>query len=379
MKKWKVFVRFAVLSSALLMVSGCSGGNTKKAAEKKSTAAESSKVELSVEGGTYIIPDGEKVEDSSGFLALDIKVKNKSDDKLDISPEDFALYDEEGNKVSSERVYDSNDKFKVMSYESVSQDKSFTAPLVFEVDKEAEYELHYKPTYYSEDEKDEGIELKLNAKKYSDETKEVEALVEQYISTVFYGDEEKKEDTEKDEEKKDEKEPKVELANDLEKEKQEFKEGSIELLKEDFSRYEPSSAEVEKVITEIQTTNREKAKVTYAFKEFFPETATIYVRPEVILLEKVDTEAIMETFVEENKGKYSDYSSVYRDAEKYLLQELPTKIKEAAIATESNMDGEGYQVKLEKKDGKWEVHSENESRNYDFNSMRSTFRGGLDD
>jgi hypothetical protein len=35
---------------------------------------------------------------------------------------------------------------------------------------------------------------------------------------------------------------------------------------------------------------------------------------------------------------------------KYLLQELPGKINEAPINTDENMNGEGYQVKLEKKD-----------------------------
>lgn len=54
---------------------------------------------------------------------------------MDVSSNDFALYDEDGKKVSSEHVYDSNDNFKVMSNESLSEDKSFTEPLVFEVKK----------------------------------------------------------------------------------------------------------------------------------------------------------------------------------------------------------------------------------------------------
>lgn len=50
---------------------------TQKANEKENTA-QTSKVEMSIEGGSYIIPDGKKVDDETGFLALDIKVKNKS-------------------------------------------------------------------------------------------------------------------------------------------------------------------------------------------------------------------------------------------------------------------------------------------------------------
>lgn len=372
MKKFRVFSGFVLLSSLLLTMAACSGGGETKKEEKKENSAQSSKVELSVEGGSYIIPDGKKVDDTTGFLALDIKVKNKSKDKLDVSSSDFALYDEDGKKVSSEHVYDSEDNFKVMSSESLSEDKSFTEPLVFEVKKDAEYELHYKPMYYSDDEKDEGVELKLNTKEYSDDTKAVQALMSQYVTKVFYGSDEVKEEDKK-------AAGKLELANDVEAERKAFKEESSNSLKDEFSDYEPSTAELDKVITQIQQTNAEKGKVTYSFKEFFPESATIYVRPEMVFLDDVDTESITDKFVEENKGKYTDYDSVYRDAEKYLLQELPGKINETPINTDSNMNGEGFQVKLVKKDGKWEINSANESRNYYFKSMKAAFRGGLDD
>lgn len=372
MKKFRVFSGLVLLSSLLLTMTACSGGSETKKAEKKESTAQTSKVELSVEGGSYIIPDGEKVDDETGFLALDIKVKNKSKDKLDVSSNDFALYDEDGKKVSSEHVYDSNDNFKVMSSESLSEDKSFTEPLVFEVTKDAKYELHYKPMYYSEDEKDEGVELELNTKNYTDDSKAVQALTSQYVTKVFYGSDEVK-----DEDKQ--AAGKLELANDIETERKTYKEESVNCLKDEFSNYEPSTAELEKVVTQIQQTNAEKGKVTYTFKEFFPESAVIYVRPEMVFLDDVDTKSITDKFVEENKGKYTDYTSVRRDAEKYLLQELPTKINEAPINTDDNMNGEGYQVKLEKKDGKWELNSANESRNYYFKSMKAAFRGGLND
>ena len=163
--------------------------------------------------------------------------------------------------------------------------RSFTEPLVFEVKKGAEYELHYKPMYYSDEDKDEGVELKLNTKKYNDDTKAVQALTGQYITKVFYGSDEVKE-----EEKK--AAGKLELANDVDAERKTFKEESINSLKDEFSDYEPSTAELDKVITQIQQTNAEKGKVTYSFKEFFPESAVIYVRPEMVFLDDVDTESI---------------------------------------------------------------------------------------
>lgn len=371
MKKMKRFSGLVLLSSLLLFLGACSGGEAKKE-EKKENSAQSSRVELSIENGSYIVPNGKSVDDSTGFLALDIKVKNKSKDKLDVTSNDFSLYDEDGKKVSSERVYDSNDNFKVMGSESLSEDKSLTEPLVFEVKKDAKYELHYKPLYFSEEEKDEGVELSLNTKDYSDESKAVQALVEQYVTKVFYGSDEVSEENKK-------AAGKLELANDLGQERNTFREESIQALKGVFTHYEPATAELEKVIDQIQKTNIEKGNVTYKFKEFFPESAIIFVRPEMVLLDDVDTKAIVEKFVEENKGQYTDYTSVQRDAEKFLLQELPEKINETQVNTDKNMNGEGYQVKLEKKDGKWEIHSANESRNYYFKSMKETFRGGLND
>ncbi|WP_438735895.1 DUF4352 domain-containing protein [Enterococcus sp. DIV0788_1] len=371
MKKMKKVNGLILLSSLLLLLSSCSGSDAKKE-DTKENSVQSSKVELSIEKGSYIVPNGKMIDDSTGFLALDIKVKNKSKDKLDVTSNDFSLYDESGKKVSSERVYDSNDNFKVMGSESLSEDKSFTEPLVFEVKKDAKYELHYKPLYLTDEEKDEGVELSLNTKEYNDESKAVQALVDSYVTKVFYGSDEVSEEDKK-------AIGKLELANDIEQERNTFKEDGVNALKDVFTHYEPASAELEKVIDQIQKTNAEKGKVTYKFREFFPESAVIYVRPEVVLLDDVDTKAIVEKFVEENKGQYTDYASVQRDAEKFLLQELPEKINETQVNTEKNMNGEGYQVKLEKKDGKWEINSANESRNYYFKSMRETFRGGIND
>lgn len=155
-----------------------------KNAEKKPDTGQNSKVAVSIEDGTYIIPDGGTVDEDTDFLALEIKVKNKSDEELDVTSSDFSLYDEDGEKVSSEHVYDSQGKFKLLSSESLSEGKSFTKPLVFKVAKAAEYELHYEPVY-SSDEEEKGLELTVNTKDYPDDAKVVEGLMDQYIETMF--------------------------------------------------------------------------------------------------------------------------------------------------------------------------------------------------
>ncbi|MGM0165620.1 hypothetical protein IGI39_000562 [Enterococcus sp. AZ135] len=365
----KKFMKVLLVSSLVLMVSGCSTKGKAKS-EKKEESAQSSLVDLSVEDGTYIVPMDKTTGDDVKYLSLNVKVTNKSDKKLEVMPDDFALYDEDGKKTSNEDIYSSDDQFKSMSYESLSEDKSLTEPIVFQVTKGKKYELHYKPTIFdlddAEDEsKEAGVELKIDQTKYKDETEEVEKLTNHYIQTVFMGAEENKDE-------------KLELGNDLAKEKQEFKDSSINCLKSEFESYEPSTPELEKVITEMQNANKNKGKVTYTFNEFYPNFASIYVRPEVVLFDNVDSEAIGEQFVNENEGKYEEYDDALdRDLEKYLLQELPGKISSSSINTDPDMDGEGYKINLEKKDGKWQVKSEKSSENYNFASLTQTFRGGL--
>lgn len=371
----KKFIKVLFVCSLLLSVSACStkekaGSAKKEETAKKADSAASSLVALSVEDGNYIIPLDKKVDGDVKYLSLDVKVTNKSDQKLDVSPDDFALYDEDGKKTSNEDVYGSDDRFKTMDYESLSEDKSLTESIVFKVSKDKKYELHYKPTIFdledAEDEsKEAGVELKIDQSKYKDGTKEVEELANHYVQTVFFGAEDKKDE-------------KLVLANDLAQEKQAFKDASINSLKGEFDYYQPSTAELDKVITELQNTNKNKGKVTYSFYEYYPDFATIYVRPEVVLFDNVDSESIGEQFANENAGKYEEYDdALERDAEKYLLQELPGKLSSSPINTEKDMNGEGYRLIMEKKDDKWQVVSEKTSNNYDFDSLTQAFRGGL--
>ncbi|MDN6004799.1 MAG: DUF4352 domain-containing protein [Enterococcus sp.] len=364
MKKNKVISTIILLSSVLFVASSCSSSESKP---RESETSKNANVELSIDKGGYVIPDGKDSDGETGFLALTVNVKNKTDDELSVSVSDFALYGEDGEKVSSERVYDSEGNFRVMGSETLSEDKSFTGSLVFEVEKANTYELHYRPSLPSGDEKANEIELKVNTKQYKDEAKDVENLVKEYVSTVFYDSDE------------DETNSKLKLGNDLEAERKMFKEDGVKRLQESFTSYEVTSQEAEKIVAQFQASNKEKAQVTYKYKEFFPETATIYVHPETVLLDKIDRDALVKQFAEENKGKYTNYSTAQKEGEKYLVQELPEKIKETPISTEENMAGEGYRVNLVKKEGKWELNSSKDSKNYSFNSLKASFRGGLKD
>lgn len=61
MKKIRGFSGLILLSSLLVTLTACSGGGDTKKANEKENTAQTSKVEMSIEGGSYIIPDGKRL------------------------------------------------------------------------------------------------------------------------------------------------------------------------------------------------------------------------------------------------------------------------------------------------------------------------------
>ncbi|WP_162100917.1 hypothetical protein [Latilactobacillus sakei] len=133
------------------------------------------------------------------------------------------------------------------------------------------------------------------------------------------------------------------------------------------------------MVTSFNQINAKKATVEYSVAEMLPKAAIIYVKSEVINFDDVDFEAIIDDFTDKNEDKYDDYEKATQDAEKYLLQQLPTKFESAKVSTPEYMDGEGYKVKLVKEKGKWTIDSGDSSDNYDFGELQTAFMGGLDD
>ena len=75
----------------------------------------------------------------------------------------MSLYDSKDEKVEPERVYSDSDKFKTLSYNDLAKGKTISGYVVFEVDKDQKYELHYSPASYTTE--DEVKEVHLNAER----------------------------------------------------------------------------------------------------------------------------------------------------------------------------------------------------------------------
>ncbi|GAA3014402.1 DUF4352 domain-containing protein [Tetragenococcus solitarius] len=361
-EKW--ISKALVLGSALFLV-GCGSSDN---ASKDKAEAKTEDATIKVKQGDYVLQDGEDVGENEGYLALDIAIKNNTKDTMQVSKGDLTLYDEEDNKISNADVYTDDDDFEMLSNTNLSGGKNVSGYVVFKVDKDKKYELHYTPVLTESSEDSEEVEINVDASKYADASEEVENLSEQYVSEVFLA----KENTENSDKKE-----ASELGNDTKEEHQNFNETFAEALKNEFYAYSPSAEELQKTVESFEKANQEKAKVEYKVASLSPNRATVYVKPEVIDFTKIDFDSIGDQFVDENKGKYSDYEKAQKDAEKYILQKLPETFSNEDVSQPQYIDGDGYKLNLTKEDKQWTVDSSDSNDNYDYKDLEISFMGGL--
>lgn len=303
------------------------------------------------------------------------------------------LNNSDDEKIKPLNVYDSNDKFKTMSFEQVSKNKSISGYVVFEVDSKEKYELHYSPLYTDIDAKEkEDVTIKVDAAKYPDNVEKIEDLAKQYVDQVFLNGADsanagnvsnnnpnsatltpladKKDDKKKnkDADKGDE----FVLGGDLAKAKSDFTKAFTTQFGEEFTYYKPSEAELRTFVDAYAKANAKRAKISYQVKSFFPESAIVYVRPETIGLENIRTYDLISKFADEHKADYSNYNDAYSAAEKYILEQAPSQFDSIPLVTSKYMENEGYELKLVKKNGKWVVDT---SDSIGYKSLVRAFSG----
>ena len=397
----KILKHSTLVLSALALVA-C--GSNKKASDNGT--ASNSNFEVSVKDGMYVLPKDE--DSSSHYLALQVEIKNNRDKKFSFTNRDITLYNEKDEKVEPIQVYESDSKTKFMDYgDSLSKGKSVAGYVVYEVDKDAKYELHFAPSFY-EDVKENAKEnndvaIKVDPSKYEDHIDEAKEAMKKYVDAVFLDGEnsggasnvsftnektqivalddkksDKSEDKKSEDKKSDDKKSSNEtdgILNDVKTDREEFIKKFIESFGKGFYNYKPSDAELRTFAEAYIKANAKRAKVDYKVKTYLPDYAVIYVRPETIDLDNLNVHELSRKFYEENKGKYSNYSEAMKAGEKYILENAPSQFDSTPLDTSDNMKREGYEIKMTKKDGKWTIDTS--SKNYDLKDMARTFRGGI--
>ena len=408
----KVLKHSALVLTALALVA-C--GNSKKASDNGT--ASNSNFEVSVKDGMYVLPKDE--DSSSHYLALQVEIKNNRDKQFSFTSQDITLYNEKDEKVEPIQIYESDSKTKFMSYgDSLSKGKSVAGYVVYEVDKDAKYELHFAPSFYDDVKENQkgknDVAIKVDPTQYEDTIDEAKEAMKKYVDAVYLDGENtggasnvsftndktqivaledkksdnKKSDDKKSEEKKDgnKSEDKKSddkksssdsdvITNDVKADREEFIKKFIESFGKGFYNYKPSDSELRTFAEAYIKANAKRAKVDYKVKTYLPDYAVIYVRPETIDLDNLNVHELSRKFYEENKGKYSNYSEAMKAGEKYILENAPSQFDSTPLDTSDNMQKEGYEIKMTKKDGKWTIDTS--SKNYNLKDMARTFRGGI--
>ena len=408
----KVLKHSALVLTALALVA-C--GNSKKASDNGT--ASNSNFEVSVKDGMYVLPKDE--DSNSHYLALQVEIKNNRDKQFSFTSHDITLYNEKDEKVEPIQIYESDSKTKFMSYgDSISKGKSVAGYVVYEVDKDAKYELHFAPSFYDDVKENQkgknDVAIKVDPSQYEDNIDEAKEAMKKYVDAVYLDGENtggasnvsftndktqivaledkksdnKKSDDKKSEEKKDDKKSEDKksddkkssndsdvITNDVKADREEFIKKFIESFGKGFYNYKPSDSELRTFAEAYIKANAKRAKVDYKVKTYLPDYAVVYVRPETIDLDNLNVYELSRKFYDENKGKYSSYSEAMKAGEKYILENAPSQFDSTPLDTSDNMQKEGYEIKMTKKDGKWTIDTS--SKNYNLKDMARTFRGGI--
>ena len=408
----KVLKHSALVLTALALVA-C--GNSKKASDNGT--ASNSNFEVSVKDGMYVLPKDE--DSNSHYLALQVEIKNNRDKQFSFTSQDIALYNEKDEKVEPIQIYESDSKTKFMSYgDSLSKGKSVAGYVVYEVDKDAKYELHFAPSFYDDVKENKkgknDVAIKVDPTQYEDTIDEAKEAMKKYVDAVYLDGEntggasnvsftndktqivaledkksdnkksddkksdEKKDDKKSDDKKSDDKKSSNDsdvITNDVKADREEFIKKFIESFSKGFYNYKPSDSELRTFAEAYIKANAKRAKVDYKVKTYLPDYAVVYVRPETIDLDNLNVYELSRKFYDENKGKYSSYSEAMKAGEKYILENAPSQFDSTPLDTSDNMQKEGYEIKMTKKDGKWTIDTS--SKNYNLKDMARTFRGGI--
>ena len=413
----KVLKHSALVLTALALVA-C--GNSKKASDNGT--ASNSNFEVSVKDGMYVLPKDE--DSNSHYLALQVEIKNNRDKQFSFTSHDITLYNEKDEKVEPIQIYESDSKTKFMSYgDSISKGKSVAGYVVYEVDKDAKYELHFAPSFYDDVKENQkgknDVAIKVDPTQYEDTIDEAKEAMKKYVDAVYLDGEntggasnvsftndktqivaledkksdnkksdDKKSDDKKSEEKKDDNKSEDKksddkkssndsdvITNDVKADREEFIKKFIESFSKGFYNYKPSDSELRTFAEAYIKANAKRAKVDYKVKTYLPDYAVVYVRPETIDLDNLNVYELSRKFYDENKGKYSSYSEAMKAGEKYILENAPSQFDSTPLDTSDNMQKEGYEIKMTKKDGKWTIDTS--SKNYNLKDMARTFRGGI--
>jgi hypothetical protein len=334
--KWPVWVGIGVAALVVVLVAvffAVSGGNTA-----------SKQVDVTVKSGAYVVPEDKPVTSSKqGYIALNLKLTNKTSNELDISTySDITLKDSDGNTVKPTSFYASNDADMTMlsTTGGLQSDSSASGYIVFKVTKAKSYTLNvagYDANYKKIDPVTKAIKLS----DYKDTSSQPLQAVTAVVNTVYLG----KTDS------KDTSAVKKLVGNKNSDLTDSYKDAFSDLADSVFYGAQASDEQLKSMMTALSKRNAEVGKVTYKVKEVTPKYAEIQVTPEVVDL--TDLSMDMMNYVDDLVDQNPDAS--YSDAKAAAYSEVVDKFEDVVKSYKTKKDSYGPTVKLTKENGKWVI------------------------
>lgn len=354
MKKLKLLIIIAMLG----VVTAC-GNTSKEGSETTASETTKSKVaEVTIKEGQYIDPIGGDTEDDQNVIALEMKVKNTSNDKMYIFDESFYLVEKgDDEKIKPLRV-DYQNKIKDFSGE-ISSGKSLSGTVVFAVEDDKKYELIFSPNSYDEEgNSSEDVEMALDLKKYEDSKKKLDEPVkalQAYIDVVFLQKENKDYDTL--------------IANDSKTDIEMITKEYTNMIKDTFYSYRLSDDEMSKAFESYVGNQREAIELTLTSAGNVGDLAKVKVDFKGISQQAAND--LINNFETEYDDTTNDYDSEKR--EQYAV----TKLEDVYSTAEVGEPRDEIFVTMTKKDDKWTIDFKSDD-SYENTYLLKAYLGQVD-
>lgn len=329
----KKFGIFTLLITVIMALAACSSTSEK-------TGASSSKIiEVSIDNASYVLAgknDGvsEDKETKKGLLAVQLKVKNKTDSEVSISPyDDIKIYDGE-KQLSPENDLNLSDLgIDYSETGTIGAEKVKDITVIVNVEKDKKYELGITP-YTDSTDKAKEVKLALDTKKYAasfDTLNDPAKALTAYIKTIYM-----------DKESADyEKYVSADKAALQDEAKKAFKEE----IQDTFMDLKISDEEMDKQYINYKSSLSQKGKINAQTVGNAEGKAVVLVEYSNIPLND------LYDLVDDYREEYYQNTDSYDGSEEYALSKFDV-ILDSIEAKDSK---EKLEILMVKKDGKWTV------------------------
>lgn len=322
----------SLLLSVIFLVA-CNGEKTSSKPKGKNKV-----IEASIEDARFIVTsntDSFDPEGNTGLIMINLNVKNKTKNSLDIFPEQNIVLFDDDIQIDAISVHDMSLDLDFLMNSSVGAEKQKIFPVAFEVERDKTYQIQIEPMTLDMDA--EAVTLDIDMNDYSetyDGLNEPAEVLQSFIETVYFAKEQ---------------EGLEELVNiDIEEQIEEAKKGYVKFL-EDISFTDVPSKVAKNFYDDFINALNDKAEVDVKLKGNSGDKAVVEINYE--MFSSLD---LSDSF-RDHRQKFLDQSKTFDvdGADEHAFSKLDIIFKEAKTRENSYP----VEIYMSKQDGKWTLES----------------------